>query len=62
MHHHLIVLRSAGLISTVVGAKRYRLREEAVPDVGTLLGAYLGAPADLPSVPPSRRRRTGTAG
>lgn len=58
MHHHLIVLRSAGLISTVVGAKRYRLRDEAVPDIGTLLNAYLGAPAEVPSAPPSRRRRT----
>ncbi len=44
MHHHLIVLRSAGLISATVGSKRYRLRDEAVPDVGTLLNAYLGAP------------------
>jgi DNA-binding transcriptional ArsR family regulator len=57
MHHHLIVLRSAGLISAVVGAKRYRLREEAVPDVGTLLSAYLGAPS---SAPPGRS--TGTEG
>ncbi len=61
MHHHLIVLRSAGLISTVVGAKRYRLRDEAVPDVGTLLSAYLGAP-DAAAAPRPRRRRTGTAG
>jgi DNA-binding transcriptional ArsR family regulator len=63
MHHHLIVLRSAGLISAVVGAKRYRLRDEAVPDVGTLLNAYLAAPVD--AAPPSERaprRRTGTRG
>jgi DNA-binding transcriptional ArsR family regulator len=63
MHHHLIVLRSAGLISAVVGQKRYRLRDEAVPDVGTLLSAYLAAPGETPSAaPPSRRRRTGTSG
>ncbi len=57
MHHHLIVLRSAGLISATVGAKRYRLRDEAVPDVGMLLHTYLGTPAA-----PSPRRRTGTGG
>ena len=63
MHHHLIVLRSAGLISAVVGAKRYRLRDEAVPDVGMLLSAYLGAPGEpAAAAPPPRRRRTGTAG
>ena len=26
MHHHMLVLRSAGLISVTVGTKRYRLR------------------------------------
>lgn len=66
MHHHMIVLRSAGLVSVAVGSKRYRLRHESVPDVGALLSGYLGA-ATGPSVasrPPARprRRRTGTEG
>lgn len=43
MHHHMIILRSAGLVTVGVGSKRYRLRHEAVPDVGALLSGYLGA-------------------
>jgi DNA-binding transcriptional ArsR family regulator len=43
MHHHMIVLRSAGLITVAVGSKNYRLRHETVPDVGALLSGYLGA-------------------
>jgi hypothetical protein len=39
----MLVLRSAGLVATSVGAKRYRLRTETVPDVGALLSGYLGA-------------------
>lgn len=63
MHHHMIVLRSAGLISVGVGSKRYRLRHETVPDLGSLLSGYLGA-AQTPSAPPApvRKRRTGTTG
>jgi DNA-binding transcriptional ArsR family regulator len=51
MHHHMIILRSAGLITVPVGSKSYRLRHEAVPDVGALLSGYLGA-ATGPSVAP----------
>ena len=62
MHHHMIVLRSAGLISVAAGSKRYRLRSETVPDVGALLSGYLGA-ATGPSVasgsPAPARRRAG---
>jgi DNA-binding transcriptional ArsR family regulator len=60
MHHHMIVLRSAGLVSVGVGQKRYRLRREALPDVGGLLGAYLtvdGPPASSPARAPASRRR-----
>jgi DNA-binding transcriptional ArsR family regulator len=61
MHHHMIVLRSAGLISVGVGSKRYRLRAETLPDVGALLSGYLGAatgPSAASGAPaPSRRRR-----
>jgi DNA-binding transcriptional ArsR family regulator len=65
MHHHMIVLRSAGLVSVGVGQKRYRLRTETVPDVGALLSGYLGAvtgPSAAPRSPARRRRRTGTEG
>jgi DNA-binding transcriptional ArsR family regulator len=67
MHHHMIVLRSAGLVAVGVGQKRYRLRSETVPDLGALLGGYLGAAtppsaASRPPAPAARRRRTGTTG
>ncbi|MGH2445569.1 MAG: ArsR/SmtB family transcription factor [Candidatus Limnocylindria bacterium] len=66
MHHHMLILRSAGLISVAVGSKRYRLRTETVPDVGALLSGYLGAAtgpsATSGSPAPSRKRRTGTGG
>ena len=66
MHHHMIVLRSAGLVSVGVGSKRYRLRHESVPDVGALLSGYLGAatgPSAASGSPaPARARRTGTKG
>ncbi len=66
MHHHMIVLRSAGLVAVGVTDKRYRLRHETVPDVGALLSGYLGAatgPSAASGPPaPGRRRRTGTAG
>ena len=64
MHHHMIILRSAGLVSVGVGSKRYRLRHEAVPDVGALLSGYLGA-ATGPSAasgPPAPSRRRASAG
>lgn len=68
MHHHMIVLRSAGLVAVGVGQKRYRLRSETVPDLGALLGGYLGATSPSAAsgsparAPAARRRRTGTAG
>ena len=65
MHHHMIVLRSAGLISVGVGSKRYRLREETLPDVGALLSGYLGAASGpsaasrSPASTPNRRNAAG---
>lgn len=50
MHHHMIILRSAGLVSVGVGSKRYRLRSETVPDLGALLSGYLSA-ANAPAAP-----------
>jgi DNA-binding IclR family transcriptional regulator len=41
-HHHLAILRAAGLISVSSGYdRRYRLRREVVPDASRLLEAYL---------------------
>lgn len=60
MHHHMIILRSAGLVSASVGSKRYRLRTETIPDVGSLLGAYLGA-GTTPARPQAARARSRVA-
>jgi DNA-binding transcriptional ArsR family regulator len=73
MHHHMVTLRAAGLV-TVGAGKRYRLRHETLPDVGELLGGYLGTDIGAPpsgSAPetaapaeaarPPRRRTRGTA-
>lgn len=58
MHHHMIILRSAGLVTVGVAQKRYRLRQEALPDVGGLLSGYLGtAPATT-----TRGKRTASGG
>ena len=42
-HHHLRVLRSAGLVRVVVGDddKRYGLRRDSVPEAGRLLESFL---------------------
>ncbi len=42
-HHHLRVLRTAGLVRTVLtdGGSRYELRREAIPETGLLLNAFL---------------------
>ena len=59
MHHHMIALRSAGLVTLTSGTKRYRLRRDALPDVGELLRVYLGAADGLPATqaPPVRSTR-----
>lgn len=63
MHHHMIVLRSAGLVSVGVGSKRYRLRHETVPDVGALLSGYLEADTESQAASrPSRERGSRRAG
>jgi DNA-binding transcriptional ArsR family regulator len=62
MHHHMIVLRSAGLVTVGVGSKRYRLRHETVPDVGALLSGYLGAASDPSAASGSPATRTATGG
>ncbi|MGH2357659.1 MAG: ArsR/SmtB family transcription factor [Candidatus Limnocylindria bacterium] len=57
MHHHMITLRSAGLVAVGAGTKRYRLRHESLPDVGALLSGYLRTPAE-PAVPPGSPARS----
>ena len=61
MHHHMIALRSAGLVTLTSGTKRYRLRRDALPDVGELLRGYVGAAtgplaAPAPTTRSTRRR------
>jgi DNA-binding transcriptional ArsR family regulator len=71
MHHHMITLRSAGLVSVGAGSKEYRLRADVLPTLAQQLGGYLGGPANgrasvlddraptaLPSAGPGRRTRT----
>jgi DNA-binding transcriptional ArsR family regulator len=45
-HHHLRILRSAGLVRVTLGeSKSYSLRREGVPEAARLLDAYLTTPA-----------------
>jgi DNA-binding transcriptional ArsR family regulator len=60
MHHHLIQLRSAGLVSVEMGTKRYRLRHDVLPDVAQLLAGYLGGAA--PDAAADGGRPTGQGG
>lgn len=48
-HHHLRVLRSAGLVRAVVTetGSRYEIRREAIPETGLLLNAFLPGDQDL---------------
>lgn len=75
MHHHMIALRSAGLVTVRGVTKQYRLRHDALPDVGELLHGYVGAPSGPSAAPTpsptesssgpgrrSRRRRRPAAG
>ena len=44
-HHHLRILRSAGLVRVTVGdTKTYSLRRSQLPEVGRMLDAYLTTP------------------
>jgi DNA-binding transcriptional ArsR family regulator len=44
-HHHLRILRSAGLVRVTVGeTKSYSLRREGLPEAARLLDAYLTTP------------------
>jgi DNA-binding transcriptional ArsR family regulator len=41
VHHHLIMLRTAGLVRMRLSDKRYSLRQDVIDSLGDLLGAYL---------------------
>ena len=43
-HHHLVILRAAGLVAvTTDGRGRYRLRRDFIPEASAMLGQFLGA-------------------
>jgi DNA-binding transcriptional ArsR family regulator len=42
-HHHLVILRAAGLVAvTTDGRGRYRLRKDFIPEASAMLGSFLG--------------------
>jgi DNA-binding transcriptional ArsR family regulator len=42
-HHHLVILRAAGLVAvTTDGRGRYRLRKDFIPEASAMLGEFLG--------------------
>jgi DNA-binding transcriptional ArsR family regulator len=41
MHHHLVILRSSGLVGLRTSDHRYRLREDTIANAPEWLGAYL---------------------
>ena len=52
-HHHLRILRSAGLVRVTVGdSKSYSLRREGVPEAARLLDAYLATAEDVAAAAP----------
>ncbi len=59
-HHHLRILRSAGLVRVTVGTnKTYSLREDRVPEAARLLDAYLTTPAQIAqSAPTTEEQRS----
>ncbi len=44
MHHHLSILRQAGLVRLRLGDNRYSLRSETLESLAELLHAYMQAP------------------
>jgi DNA-binding transcriptional ArsR family regulator len=41
MHHHLAILRSAGLVRVQSDEKLYSLRQDGMPNIGQMLDSYL---------------------
>lgn len=45
LHHHMMLLRSAGLVKVLIGTdKEYALREDIVPETTAVLQAYINNP------------------
>lgn len=43
LHHHMMLLRTAGLVKVLIGnEKEYALREDVVPETAAVLEAYIG--------------------
>jgi DNA-binding transcriptional ArsR family regulator len=43
LHHHMMLLRTAGLVKVLIGnEKEYALREDVVPETAAVLQAYIG--------------------
>ncbi len=58
-HHHLRLLRTAGLVRVTVGdAKSYSLRRDRVPEAARLLHAYLATPAAAASAATADSQRS----
>lgn len=47
IHHHLIQLRSVGLVRMRMSDKRFSLRQYAIENLGELLSRYLNGPSQL---------------
>ncbi len=57
-HHHLRILRSAGLVRVTVGEnKSYGLRREGVPEAARLLDAYLTTPTQAAASAPTAEQQ-----
>ena len=57
-HHHLRILRSAGLVRVTVGEnKSYSLRREGVPEAARLLDAYLTTPSEAAETAPTSQEQ-----
>ena len=58
-HHHLRLLRSAGLVRVTVGVnKSYSLRADRVPEAARLLDAYLTTPIQAASAATAEEQRS----
>lgn len=52
IHHHLMLLRSAGLIRVTIGRdKEYSLRKDVVPETTAILQSYIGGTESEPGGP-----------
>ncbi len=57
-HHHLRILRTAGLVRVTVGdSKGYSLRRDQIPETARLLDAYLTTPKKPPRSPDGPRTK-----